>query len=215
MISTRDLSQLPGIGRLKALMQSLAVLDAILSPEWEYRYYTFDAHWSVEQAMASMRNGSGDELFALFTPVGAIMKGFAHESLMSHSPTVWAGVLDSVPAAFADFLNEPAFLLSDTTFCIWRTYADTEWQRGSIEFPGGQDPDGSAYLLAMLDGKPQTYQAWAENYYGRPVSLATIIHIYEQRPLTEALVAELNPTLLLQALNQDIHSIAYAQLTAG
>ncbi len=42
-ISTRDLSQLPGIQGLRTLSQALALLDAILSPDWELRYYSFNA----------------------------------------------------------------------------------------------------------------------------------------------------------------------------
>jgi hypothetical protein len=218
VISTRDLSQLPDIDRLQALMQSLAMLDAILSPEWEYRYYSFDAYWDTGETMASMRDGSGDETFALFTSAGAIVKGFAHESLMSpytkNPPSVWSGVLDSVPAAFADFLNEPAFSLLDTTFCIWRTYDDATWQRGDIEFPKDKDPDGSADLLAMLDGNPQTYQVWAEHYYERPISLSTVTHIYKHHPLTEKVVKELNPDISMQELASDIQEIAYSQSSA-
>lgn len=33
MISTRDLSSLPDVARLRAALQSMAMLDAILSPE--------------------------------------------------------------------------------------------------------------------------------------------------------------------------------------
>ena len=44
-ISTRNLEGLPDVTRLKRLLQSLAMLDAILMPEWEYRYYSFNAHW--------------------------------------------------------------------------------------------------------------------------------------------------------------------------
>jgi hypothetical protein len=194
-------------------MQSLAMLDAILSPEWVNRYYSFNAHWGTGKAMASMRDGSGDELFVLFTSTGAILKGFAHEAPMSpyaeDPPTIWPGVLDSVPVAFADFLNEPAFSLLDTTFCIWRTYNDVAWQRGNIEFPEGKDPDGSADLLEMLTGDPQTYQTWAEYYYGCPVSLSAVTSIYKHCPLTRELVIELNPNVLIQALAQDIQDIEY------
>ncbi|MBO6551131.1 MAG: hypothetical protein JJ964_16135, partial [Rhizobiales bacterium] len=62
-ISTLDLSKLPSPLQLKRLLQSLALLDAIMSPEWEYRYYSFDAQWSPSETMGSMRNGSGDEFF--------------------------------------------------------------------------------------------------------------------------------------------------------
>ena len=213
MLSTRDLSPLPDVDRLKALTQSLAMLDAILCPEWQYRYYSFNAHWAPNEAMASMRNGQGDDFFALFTPVGAILKGFAHESAMTpyqhHPPRVWPGVLETVPAVFQSFLSEPAFDIEATTFCIWRQYGDASWQRGAITFPDSYDPDGSAGLLAILDGDPQTYWTWAADYYEQPVSLAAVTAIYQHQPLTRELVARLNPDITLEDLAADITEIAY------
>jgi hypothetical protein len=197
MISTHDLSQLPHIAHLKAISQSLAMLDAILCPEWGYRYYSFNAHWSDDEMMASMRNGSGDEYFILFTPAGAIIKGFAHEAPMTpyafDPPHVWPGVLETVPSVFAAFLTEPAFIIEDTTFCVWRTYQDSVWQRGTIEFPDHPDPDGSQDLLAILEGAPQTYQAYAEMNYERSLNLDAVIRVYNHQPLTNALIEALKP----------------------
>jgi hypothetical protein len=42
MISTRDLSALPDIDNCLKLSISLALLDAILCPKWESRYYSFN-----------------------------------------------------------------------------------------------------------------------------------------------------------------------------
>jgi len=44
-ISTRDLSGLGSLGTVERVAQSIAVLDAILSPEWEYRFFSFNAEW--------------------------------------------------------------------------------------------------------------------------------------------------------------------------
>ena len=151
------------------------MLDAILSPEWHYRYHSFNTHWSDGEQMGSMRNGTGDDFFALFNDKGCFLKGFAHETPMSpygqHPIQVWPGILNSVPAEFTTCLKEPAFKIEDTTFCVWRRYTDGSWQRGAVEFPAGADPDGSEYLLSALDGQPTSYKAWAEDYYERPVSL--------------------------------------------
>ncbi len=75
MLSTRDLSSFPDIPTFRRLTRSLAVLDAILSPNWEYRYYSFNSRWAVGEMMASMRNGSGDQWFALLCPAGAALHG--------------------------------------------------------------------------------------------------------------------------------------------
>ena len=156
------LSILPDVESLKRLSQSLAMLDAIISPDWEYRYYSFDSKWSENKMMASMRNGSGDDYFILFNSSGAIIKGFAHESSMSpfvNEPIkVWKGVLDKVPIEFKDFLSEPAFSIEAATFCIWRKLTDSSWQIGEIEYPKENDPDGMKELLEILDGDPLNIQ---------------------------------------------------------
>jgi hypothetical protein len=198
-ISTRDLSLMPGIQALEKIAQSLAMLDAILCPEWEYRYFSFNAEWdtSLGERMASMRNGSGDEYFLLFTSKGAIMKGFDHESPMSawsnESSAVWPGVLDHVPADFASFVTEPAFSMADTTFCIWRTFSDTEWRRGPVDFPDGADPDGSAGLLWALDGNPESYCRFARDYFEMDPDLRAVAEIFGHSPLNADLVRRLNP----------------------
>lgn len=113
---------LPDKDQLKSLMQSLAMLDTILCPEYELRYYRFDNHWSKDEMMASLDNGSGDHVFMVFSARGIFLKGFDHESVMSpyaNDPEeVQAGVLDSVPTEFSTYLHEPAFMMEDTTFCI-------------------------------------------------------------------------------------------------
>src|SRR6187401_2388373 len=147
MISTRELSLLPDVDGLRRTLQSMAMLDAILCPEWQYRDYSFNAAWSPGEQMGSMRNGSGDDFFAHFGAAGCWLKGFAHEypmtSYRENPPRPWPGVLDAVPAEFGSSLREAAFGLADVTFCIWRRYVDPGWQVGPIEFPPDHpDPDG-------------------------------------------------------------------------
>jgi hypothetical protein len=212
-ISTRNVRLLCDVDRLRALLQSVAMLDAILSPEWELRFYSFNSRWSKHEQMGSMRDGCGDDFFAIFNPAGCLLKGFAHESPMSpyrrRPKAVWPGVLDDVPAEFAAALQEPAFSIEDTTFCLWRRYSDASWQRGAIEFPQGADPDGSQALLSILDGKPKTYKAWAEAYYERRVNLAAVKQVYAQEPLTDDLVQRLNAEATVKKLVGDIREIGY------
>ncbi len=189
------------------------MLDAIIEPDWMLRYYSFNAHWKTEEAMAFMRDGSGDDYFLVFNRAGAILKGFAHESAMSpyrvSPPRVGPGVLEDVPEVFSVFLAEPTFTLSDTTFCSWRTQSDSSWQRGDINFPEVPDPDGSAKLLAILDGNPKTYQQWAEDYYERSISFAAVSHIYEHQPLSQQIITELNGELSLADVWESVAEIGY------
>jgi hypothetical protein len=56
MVTEYRLKILPGPDQLKSLCQSLAMLDAIMSPDWEYRYYSFDSKWGLDEMMASIAN---------------------------------------------------------------------------------------------------------------------------------------------------------------
>lgn len=215
MISTRDLSLLPDIDDLRRTLQAMAMLDAILCPEWQFRYYSFNSAWAKGEMMGSMRNRSGDDFFAHFSSAGCWLKGFAHEYPLSPyrddgSKRVWPGILDAVPDEFASCLREPAFTVGEVTFCIWRRYTDRAWHVGPVQFPADHpDADGSEHLLSPLDGLPETYQAWAEDYYEQDVDLSAVEHVYMHKPLNPDLIARLNPELSLNEVAADAGEIGY------
>lgn len=213
MISSRSLAALPAIDEIKRISQSVATLDAILMPDWEYRYFSFDANWGEEEMLASMRNGSGDSYFILFNSSGVVIKGYGHESSMAahtvDSGETWPGVLDEVPPEFEVIRTDPAFVAEETSFCIWRKYSDAQWQTGKIDFPDGEDPDGSGDLLFILDGNPDTYRQWAGEYYEKNIPLDAVKSVYEHKPLTEQLVTSLNSERLIDDLNSDLDEIGY------
>ena len=212
MPSTRDLGAVPNIEGVRTVLKSVAVLDAILMPEWELRYYSYNARWGPGEEMASMRNGSGDEYLVLFAAAGAVIKGFAHESVMgrfaSERGSPWPGMLEGLPDEFDGFHSEPAFDISHTSFCLWRRGTDARWEIGPVEFPDAPDPDGSEALLRILDADPRTYQRWCEEYYERAVPLSAIERVYRHEVLTDDLVAQLNAKVEIADL-KDLEEIGY------
>lgn len=202
---------MPEIHGLRMLAQSLATLDAIIEREWGSRYYSFNSKWDVNEQMASMRDGEGDSWFLVFGQAGAFLKGFDHQSPMARASSngVWPGVLDDVPEQFNSFVKEPAFSMQDTTFCIWRSLTDSNWNTGRIAFPQGEDPDGSESLLYIFDGDPTTYQQWAEGYYGQSIDFSAVQYIYAGKPLTESIVKLLNKDSDLADLSEDLIEIGY------
>ena len=43
---------------LRNKLKQLALLDAIIEPEWEYRYYSYNSNWSDTEEIAAVANGS-------------------------------------------------------------------------------------------------------------------------------------------------------------
>ncbi|MET7693284.1 hypothetical protein ABZT06_35890 [Streptomyces sp. NPDC005483] len=210
--------QLPGIDVLREHCRSMAVLDAVLSPEWVGRYHFFDDHWSETESMASMRNGSGDEYSIVFSAFGAYVRGFDHESPMSPytADGPWPGVLDEVPDVFRPCVEEPAFSDEDgmpvVTACLWRETGDGGWKTGTIDFPhrATEDPDGAGYLFQLLvDRSPEAFQGWAEDYYEVPVDLEAVRHVFSSRPLTAEVVNALNSEITPADLVDDVAEIGY------
>lgn len=211
--------RLPEISRVREISQAIAMLDAILSPAWSSRYFSFDTAWGPGEAMASMRNGSGDEYSIVFSAAGACARGFDHESPMSpyrmQPCTAWSGLLNTVPAAVRSVVEEPAFsdengtLLATVVF--WRETSDPAWLCGDVVLPASSvDPDGADELFQVLaDGRPEAYQEFAQDYYEVDVDLRPVRHAYALRPLTRSVVAALNPDLDLGVLEPDRKQIGY------
>lgn len=224
-LSTENIDLIPNPEALQNLCKSISALEAIISPEWEYRYYSYQKNWRINEEFCEMRNGQGDQMLILFTKDGVCINGFAHESKMngwkrvsieekkSFSKRLWGSkeepeikriqelnnsVIEKLPTVFHDFIfGEPVKSIG-TTFCIWTI--DKNWKTGEIEFPDDDYKDGSSDLLQLLDGKAMTYKRWAEEYYeeafeNRELNVEIVEKIYSHIPVTKELALEINPEI--------------------
>ncbi|RSK48367.1 hypothetical protein [Hymenobacter rigui] len=206
MISTLDPSQLPDAATLQRLCQSLAALDAINSPEPEYRYYTYNPEWDAQEALFEMSDGEGDQMLVLFRPEGCCINGF----LADYDQSEKAQVTRGLPEAFEEFIfGEPVNSIG-TTFCLWYTSAHG-WQTGVVE----NEDDGSEELLYIFDQDPATYAGWANEYYldeteREPLEPEAVAAIYQHEPLTKAAALNLNNELEdWQQLEEDLRGVGY------
>jgi hypothetical protein len=69
-MSSRNLSALPAPDELERRCQAVAVLDAILSPEPRWRYFTFDVAYGPGERVAMMDAATGDGWVIWFLPQG-------------------------------------------------------------------------------------------------------------------------------------------------
>ena len=202
--SSRNLADLPAPDALERICRRLALLEAIVCRDWEFRYYSYNAQWDAAagQRLGSMRNGAGDEWFAVFQPGGAFVRGFAHEAPLRNPP----GLYEGVPEALLPLVAEPAFG-DDATFCFWSTGGG--WERGSGPIPGGPDPDGSVELLAILVDDPVAWKHFAHEYHEVDVPLDAVRRIWADEPLDDALVAAIAPDVTVADLAEDLDEIGW------
>ena len=80
-----------------------------------------------------------------------------------------------------------------------------------MQFPDGDDPDGSAQLLQILDGRPESYRAFAADYYEVDLPLDAVAAVYRHQPLTPELLARLNADVTIDALREDAVEIGYPE----
>lgn len=215
-MSAQDVAQrIPAPDALERISLSIAALDAVMSPDWGMRYYSFDPRWSQHQRMASMRNGSGDSYAILFGPAGTVVRGFDHESNLSPwgrpDGALAPGLLDGFPDLLRPAIDDPAFRTEggppvEITFCAWRLDQADAWSAGPVE-----DVDGSAEWLldVVLDSTPAGYVRFAAEYYEKAVDLGAVTAFYDLHPADEGLLRALAPAADVDAVLRDLQEMGY------
>ncbi len=199
---------LPPISALIERCRALAALDLILSPDWEYRYYSFNSQWAPGRQMASMRNGSGDEWFCLFHSDGwAAIKGVALESkAWSKGRDELSSALRSkLPDSISEFAIEPAFVWDTTSYVYYCLAENERWVRVNDETEFGRLSTGEDEALRVLTGGPQDYVHYASEYFEMAVPEVDVASLFSLTPITARIVDSLNPETDLGSIAKELY----------
>lgn len=198
METIRDINSLPSIKSVMRVSQGLALLDAIIMPDWEYRYFSFNGRWSNDsvEKMASMRDGSGSEYFIHFSKSGAVGKVLSPEEWLNNS----AKGLRAIPECFSEFKSEAAFNLKYASFFFWREFNNPSWQISP------NDKHSLALLDFIVNGF-EAYHSWAEEYYERIIDKQVAEEVFNSLSTLESQLLILNPELSLKELEDDLCEI--------
>lgn len=184
------------IDSLKNISKKIALIEAVIEPEWEYRYYSYNSKWSDSEEMASMRDGSGNYYFILFSGSQCFIKvidkmqNFKDEAMR----TLDAMDIDSQKSISA-FLNEPAFYTDELSYLYWNT--NGTWN--SIEM------NEHSWLNILHDPVPE-YIRFAKNYYDKTIPKKTVSTVINEEVSLSYLV-KLNPDIDINSLKTDIDEI--------
>lgn len=237
-ISTEYLNFLPNPKELQQICRSISAIEAIICPEWQYRYFSYQKDWSETEEVCEMRNGQGDQMLILFSPHGVCINGFAKHSEMNGwknirveekkaftsmlfkskkeaktilTQEISEGVLDSLPEVFNGFIFGEPIKSIGTTFCVWTTPTDANWKTGKVKLPKDNYRDGSQDLLKLLDGNSSTYIKWAQEYYECDELNSDLIErIYAGQSISKEMVLQINPNLEdFDKLKVDLNEIKF------
>ena len=199
---------LPSLPELIQRTKALAALDLILSPEWDYRYYSFNAQWAPHEQMASMRDGCGDEWWLVFHGTDwAALKGLGHESAAwsQHREQLSNALRSVIPAELQGFADEPAFRWEATSFACFRPTGTETWCRANdlTEF-AAEVKTGEQELLCHLVGPAEDYVSFALDYYEMSVPLEAVASVFALQPVTPTLVKSLNPETDMEDISDEL-----------
>lgn len=187
---------LPSIQAVMKASQSLALVDAIIMPEWENRYFSFNYFWNVEEneKMASMRNGEGSEYFILFSKYGVVGKILCNNMKNKDS------IIGKVPEVFSSFKYEPAFKIEERSLLFWRQFLDQEWASSPSQ-------DDSLLLLNFIAKGLDYYSNWARKYYDIDIDIEVLEDVFINHNVNNENLYRLNPNISKEIFLADLYEI--------
>ncbi len=154
-----------------------------------------------------------DDFHVVFSEHGVVIKGFAHEFPIRAEDH--PEVLSALKGPLRASIENRAFELHNATFCIWRAKDDDAWRVGPIDWKDKSHRDGSASLLGLFDGRPESYHDWAVDYFDegdglpRKFALDAIRRVYALEPLTQDLISAINPERKLDDMREELAKAEY------
>ena len=144
----------------------------------------------------------------LFNKHGSVISGINSETFdwEANIPKI-ENLAKGLPKQFDDFIYNEPIKTRKSTFCIWRTIADSEWQTGDTV-----DPDGSEDILYLLDGDPEKYVEFCEDYYEKDIPLDIVERIYQGEPISLEMIYKLNDELEdedIEIIKNELEEIKY------
>lgn len=206
MSSTKKPHKLPDRQTLQSICKAISVADAILSQEWEYRYFSYNCKWGKDEEFFEMRDGEGSRMLVLFHQKGSVINGFDAELPKRDKALLTKGL----PEIYHDFIFGEPVKSYGTTFCLW-TDQDDKWVVGEVD----DFKDNSKDFLSFLDKDADNYIEWATEYFegsynesGIPIE--TIQKLYQGELLTREMVLSMVDELKdWDQLEEDLAEINY------
>ena len=183
------------VNEISQKLKILALADAIIEPEWEYRYFSYNSKWSDTEEMGSLRDGCGSEWFFWLSGNLAGYKCLSKDDGII--PDV-ESIKNKIPTEYNTFISEPAFSM-DTSTCIWYL-KESNW----IKY--GLDVTDLMNIDELKNWDARKYHSWAIDYYEREIDLNEVEKLFNNQ-FSEEIAKKLNPDIDLRELKVNVEEI--------
>jgi hypothetical protein len=187
------------IENLRQKMKALALLDAIIEQEWQYRYFSYNTNWSDTEEMGSLRDGCGGEWFLWLSGELAGYKCLSPEDGLMHD---LQAAKVAAPSGYNSFISEPAFSMDQAT-CIWYL-ENSKWVKH------GKTANWLISLEAISSWEARDYQSWATEYYERDINIGAVEKIFAGQ-FSEEIANALNPEVEIDVLQSELPEIGVSR----
>lgn len=179
----------------KNKLKYLSLLNAIIEPEWEYRYYSHNSNWAENEEMSSLRDSCGGEWFIWHSGDLIAYKCTSPEDGVYEE---FQQLIDKVPDEYSSFKNESAFSMSHGS-SIWYLKSDNWVQLGHAinDLP---NPDTISKMTAS------DFCGFAEEMYEKELD-ESITHNILNGDFSLEMAVKLNPDIDLASLKEDMIEI--------
>lgn len=191
--------RLPSPADLRGLGRRIVLLEYLIDPDSEFRQYAHTAEWRPGWDLITMRNGGGDDYAIALSDEAGLLRGFDHESEASpytneDELSYLPGTVDALPERFRPFLEDSEFTDGDemaVSLLLWFLPGETTWRTEAT----GEVEDGADWLLGSLVARDPAREFHKEfqGYYETSLDLSAVRAVLDGTPLTEEIVAGLNP----------------------
>lgn len=164
-----------------------AAMDFLLEAEWEFRLFSFDAHWDTGERLGSWRNGEGAALFVVLKEQSFFVKGYAPDSVLvnENQDSLLTALGVEIPATLLQDWREPAFDVEQASFVAWST-SDNEIAISPMLLEP-VDAGGLARVWSVYTDGADAYQKMAEPYFETAIPKDLLQAVFRLEPMSEAM----------------------------
>lgn len=180
--------------KIKKRMKAMAIIDIILSPEWEYRCFMYDKKWYLDndEEMASIKNNHGDCVYILFLKNNIIGKTVSDDSSLKVKELSKNNRNNDLKY----FISEPAFITEYYDYFF--TVSDFD-----IKILYGEKKDSLFDMVIDVE----KYFNWLLEYYEIQIDKKIILELIEKLEINEKIALAVNPECVWCEIRDEINDI--------